>query len=147
MEIPVYVPALLAAGLVACIGLVLFATRRTRLTNEASLDRGVSVRGASASVSFDWNGDLDALRRRISTIAENHPRYARVENFPSKINLYVKPSIWSWGEVISVPLPGETPARIHAHCSPRLETTIYDYGQCGKDLAEFIELVNKQTAA
>jgi hypothetical protein len=147
MEIPVYVPVLLVAGFVACIGLVLFAARRTRLTNEASLGRGVLVRGASASASFDWHGDLDALRRRISTIAENHPRYVRVENFPSKINVYVKPSIWSWGQVISVPLPGETPARINANCSPRLDTTIYDYGQCGKDLAEFIELVNKQAAA
>jgi hypothetical protein len=141
MGIPVYVPVLLAAGIVAFIGLVMFGARRTRLTNEASRRSGVSVNGASASASFDWHGDHDALRRKISRLVESHPKYSKVETQPSKINVYIRPNIWTWGEVISIPLPEKMPTRIKVKCSPRLETTVYDYGQCGKDLVEFIELV------
>ncbi|KRE85240.1 hypothetical protein ASG86_05500 [Arthrobacter sp. Soil764] len=71
-----------------------------------------------------------------------------MEEGPIGLRVYVRGNFWTWGEVIEVRLMEDAEGTVaQASCRPRLKTTLFDYGQNGKDLALFIELVQKSLPA
>jgi hypothetical protein len=141
-ELPIYVSIALLMGIILVMPLVWVLANRTRKTNEQTKSAGIKVHGASSTTEFEWNKDVEALVSRLNTLVKNHPRYKTMTTTPSGVEIQVKGSFWSWGEVIYLSFQNDAPPfQVTAECRPSVKTTIYDYGQCGKDLTEFVKLM------
>jgi hypothetical protein len=140
--LPVFIFIALALGIVLFVALVWFLVHRTRTTNQQTEMTNVKVHGASATTKFEWGKDVEALLAKINTLVRNNPRYKTMTETPSGAEIQIKGSFWSWGEVIYLSFQRDAqPLQVVAECRPRVKTTVYDYGQCGKDLAEFVEQI------
>jgi hypothetical protein len=142
-ELPIYVSVALLICLIMSVALIWVIANRTRKTNEQTESAGIKVHGASATTKFEWNKDVEALVSRLNTLVKTHRRYKTMTTTPSGVEIQVKGSFWSWGEVIYLSFQKDAPPfQVTAECRPSVKTTIYDHGQCGKDLTEFVKLMS-----
>ncbi|WP_458111286.1 hypothetical protein M1D88_13145 [Arthrobacter sp. R1-13] len=118
---------------------------RTRRTQDATAAEGIHTHGVRAYTSLKANVTADALRDRIDSVVNSHQRFSRTKTVADGVNVYVRANIWTWGEVIELRFtPVDQATSVTATCSPRLKTTLIDYGQAGKDLALFMGLLTQE---
>jgi hypothetical protein len=148
-SIPVWgLPLLMILGicLVIVITLGVLIATRTRKTKTIAEKAGIEYNGVEAHKSFRINIESDAVVARTPSVVRSTGRFTRMEEGPTGLQVYVRGNFWTWGEVIEVRLTEDAQGTVaRATCRPRLKTTLIDYGQNGKDLALFIELVQKST--
>jgi hypothetical protein len=108
-KLPIYVSVALLFCLIAFMALVWVTANRTRTTNEQSESAGIKVHGASATTKLEWNQDVEALVPRLNALVKNHRRYKTMRTTPSGVEIHVKGSFWSWGEVIYLSFQKEDP--------------------------------------
>lgn len=118
---------------------------RTRRTQDAIAAEGIHTQGVRAYTSLKANLTADALRDRIDSVVNNHQRFSRATTVEGGVNVYVRANVWTWGEVIDLRFtPSGQGTQVTATCTPRLKTTLIDYGQSGKDLALFMRLLTQE---
>lgn len=131
----------LAVLTVACVVLVSILVVRTSRTRRAVSATGIKSPGLTASYSLSLETTETQLLEWVKEVVQSNPRYSGLEQDRKCISFRIRPNIWVWGEDISV-APGQQEShnilRINVSCRPHIRTTIYEYGQCGKDLAQFL---------
>jgi hypothetical protein len=125
--------------------LAAIAAIRTRRTQDDTAAEGIQTQGVRAYTSLTANLTADALRDRIDSVVNNHQKFSRTKTVADGVNVYVRANIWTWGEVIELRFtPAGQATSVTATCTPRLKTTLIDYGQAGKDLALFMSLLTQE---
>lgn len=126
--------------------LVTMAAIRTHGVRDSFGAEGIRTKGVKAFASFMTPLTEDGVRDRIDTVVESHRRFSRTEDVDGGLNVYVRANIWTWGEVIEVRFADANQGtQVTATCRPRLQTTLIDYGQSGKDLGLFMSLLKRRT--
>lgn len=143
-------PLLALVGI--CIVIVIvggaIVAKRTKRTKAAAQDMGIRLDGVRAFKSFRVGVPSNLLVDQVREVVQNHPRFSRFETVSNGVHVYVRGNIWTWGEIIELRFAEDSQGtEISASCRPRLRTTLVDYGQNGKDLALFIDLLLQQTGA
>ena len=141
-------PILTILGVCRLILIVLIpmAMLRTQRGRTAAQTEGIHVEGVRASKSLKLGVSSDTLREKICSVVQSEKRFSRIEEAPGRIDVFVRSSLWTWGEVIEVTFTETAEGtEVNATCRPRVSTTLFDYGQSSSDLSLFIDLLAHTT--
>lgn len=118
----------------------------TRVSSIHPEEFGISSGNAHASGSISLPSSLERTRKAIREAVSDLDHFSLIREGEDQIDISVRWSLKSWGEVVTLKLNREGPesTAVVAEVRPKIRTNVIDFGQGRDDLATlFFEVRNR----
>lgn len=139
-------PAIIALAILPTAAGLWLSRTGTRVSTANPEEFGIHTGNAHASGSISLPASLERTREVIKEAVSDLDHFSLLREGKDQIDIAVRWSLKSWGEVISLRLnrDAQGSTRLVAEVRPKIRTNVVDFGQGGDDLATLFSEVRRR---